>query len=408
MKKPELLVAAGNMEKLKYAFAYGADAVYLGGKEFNLRARANNFEIDEIEEAVRYAHNLNKKIYITLNAFSRTNEEKKIKEYLHIFQDFQVDAVIISDPGVVYLAKKEAPNLNLHLSTQANTTNDLACKFWKELGIKRIVLARELSLKEIKEIVHRNRDLEFEIFIHGAMCISYSGRCFLSTYMADRDANRGDCAHPCRWKYAVLEEEKRKGKYMDYEEDEKGAYIFNTNDMRLIQNVPDLFDTGVGSFKIEGRMKSLYYITCVTRAYRRAFDLAMNSEYTKENVKLLQKEMEMLNNRGYTRGFYFGEPEAKDYNYRGGFDKIKHFFLAQILEIREENKVKVLIKNTIRIDDEVEIITPNLYTSNFTKIKNIFDEEEEIYLDEVHCDSEVLLEFDEHVELSEYSIVRHV
>ena len=285
----------------------------------------------------------------------RFSEIKKIdglRDYLKFLNEIKIDAIIVSDPGVIYLAKSIAPEIEIHLSTQANTTNDLACKFWKEQGIQRIVLARELSIEEIKNIAENNQDIEFEIFVHGAMCISYSGRCFLSAYMANRDANKGDCAQPCRWKYALLEEEKRKGEHIYYEEDEKGAYIFNVNDMCLIHRIPELVESGAASFKIEGRMKTLYYITCVTRAYRKAIDLYLKSpelyEMEKENFI---KEIALLNNRGYTEGFYFGKPDKKDYNYYSRNEKITHYFLAQVLEKISDTKFKVLVKNSFSIGD---------------------------------------------------------
>src|SRR5574344_1737553 len=257
-KKIELLMPAGNLQKLKYTLSYGADAVYIGGKDFSLRARANNFTLEEMKIAAEYAHNLNKKIYVTVNAFIRNNEIEELKKYLQFLESINIDAIIVSDPGVIHLSNQITPNLELHLSTQANTTNALSVQFWEQQNIKRIVLARELSIDEIKQITTDNKNLEFEIFIHGAMCISYSGRCFLSAYMINRDANRGDCAHPCRWKYKVfLEEEKRPNQFMEYEEDEKGAYIFNSNDMCQIMRIKELIESGVSSFKIEGRMKSL-------------------------------------------------------------------------------------------------------------------------------------------------------
>ncbi len=405
--KPELLMPAGDFQKLKYAFAFGADAVYLGGKNFSLRARANNFEPDEIKDSVNYAHALNKKIYVTVNAFFRNVEIPALEKYLKFLEEIKVDAIILSDPGILFLAKKIAPNLELHLSVQANTTNELSCKFWQEAGIKRIVLARELNISEISEIVKSNENLEFEVFIHGAMCISYSGRCFLSAYFANRDANRGDCAHPCRWKYKILEEEKRPGKMIPYEEDEKGAYLFNVNDMCLINRISELVSSGVQSFKVEGRMKSLYYLTATTRLYRRAIDLFFNDENDYFVQKeFLNNEMEKLNNRGYTEGFYFGTPEAKDYNYDGEFDKITHYFLAQISEKISDKKVRVIVKNNIKIGDFVEILTPNEFQKNVVKINTIFSLKDNVYVEKGHSDLEAILEFDREANVSEFSLLR--
>ena len=411
-KNIELLMPAGDLEKLKYAFAYGADAVYIGGKDFSLRARANNFDFADMKAAAEYAHKLGKKLYVTVNAFLRDKEAEELQKYLVFLDEIKVDAIIVSDPGVVYLAKKVAPSLEIHLSTQANTTNSFACKFWKEQGISRVVLARELAIEEIRGITENNKDLEFEIFVHGAMCISYSGRCFLSVYMADRDANRGDCAQPCRWKYALIEEEKRKGELMYYEEDDKGAYIFNVNDMCLIQRIPALIESGATSFKIEGRMKTLYYITCVTRTYRRAIDLYLENpaayEVEKEN---LLREIGLLNNRGYTEGFYFGTPDKKDYNYQTRNDKITHYYLAQVLEKISDTKVKVLLKNSFGIGDKIEILTPGNFSQNgknCTKIKTIYSLKDEIYIERGYCKLEAILEFENPVNVTEFSIIRAV
>lgn len=272
MKKPELLAPAGDIEKLKMAIIYGADAVYLGGEEFGLRKSSKNFTLDEIEEGVKFAHERNRKVYVTLNIIPHNEDLIGLEDYVKNLYDVNVDGVIVSDPGVFSIVRKTTPNLPIHLSTQASVTNFETIMFWYNLGVKRIVVARELSLKEIEEIIQKGpKDLEIETFIHGAMCISYSGRCLLSNYMADRDANRGACAHPCRWKYYLMEE-KRPGEYYPIVENDKGTFIFNSKDLCMIKHIPDLIESGISSFKIEGRVKSQYYVATVVRAYRMAID----------------------------------------------------------------------------------------------------------------------------------------
>ncbi|MDD2481063.1 MAG: U32 family peptidase, partial [Lutispora sp.] len=252
MNKPELLAPAGNLEKLKMAFIYGADAVYIGGERFGLRAQAGNFTLDDIKEGVNFAHELNKKIYVTVNIMPHNEDLLGLDDYIKELQEIGVDALIVSDPGVLLIIKEVAPDMEIHLSTQANNTNYKSAEFWYNQGVKRIVLAREMSFDEIKEIIEKApHGLEFEAFVHGAMCISYSGRCLLSNYMVGRDANRGECAHPCRYKYYLVEE-KRPGQYMPVEEDEKGTYIFNSRDLSMIEHIPELAKSGIKSFKIEG------------------------------------------------------------------------------------------------------------------------------------------------------------
>lgn len=270
MKKPELLAPAGNMEKLKMALLYGADAVYLGGKAFGLRAFGGNFTNEELQEAVDFAHKLGKKIYVTVNIFPHNSDIAKLPAYLTFLNEIKVDAILVADLGVFTLAKEYAPDVELHISTQANNTNWAAVNAWAELGARRVVLAREMSLEEIKEI-REKCSVELEMFVHGAMCISYSGRCLMSNYLTGRDANRGSCAQPCRWNYALVEE-KRPGQYFPVLEDERGTYIFNSKDMCLLPYLPDVIASGVDSLKIEGRMKSVHYAASVVKAYREAID----------------------------------------------------------------------------------------------------------------------------------------
>ena len=301
---PELLAPAGDMEKLKVALAYGADAVYLGGKNFGLRAFADNFTPDELAEACRYAHERNRKVYVTVNMFPHNADMGELPDYLRQLAAAGCDALLIADPGVFRAARRWIPNMPLHISTQANTTNWESALFWQEQGASRIVLARELSGPEICEI-RRNVSLELECFIHGAMCISYSGRCLMSAYMTGREANRGECAQPCRWQYALVEE-KRPGEYFPVEEDEHGTYILNSRDLCLIGQLPALHAAGVQSFKIEGRMKSVHYLATVVRVYRAALDLLRDNsrDYAVQNDWL--QELDKAASRRYTTGFWEG------------------------------------------------------------------------------------------------------
>lgn len=412
MKKVELLAPSGNIEKLKYALLYGADAVYIGGENFSLRARSNNFSLKEIEEAVKITHELNKKIYIAVNAFLRNSEIENLKKYLLFLSDIKVDAIIASDPGVIYIAKSISKTLNIHLSTQANTTNTFSTYFWENLGIKRIVLARELSINEITEITNNNKNLEFELFIHGALCISYSGRCFLSTYMTGRDSNKGDCAHPCRWKYKIfLEEETRKNEFFRYEEDSSGAYIFNSNDMCEILKLDKIIESGVSSLKIEGRMKSLYYIINTTRLYRKAIDLYYQDKnlYDKEKINLFS-EIQMLNNRGYTEGFYFGTPTKLDYNYDNYSKKVTHFFLAEVKRVISNSEILVFSKNPFSVNETVEIISPNQYEKKLFVIKSIYDTSANEFINTAPSSRELILKIEnnknENFIINDYSIIR--
>ena len=302
MTKPELLAPAGDFEKLKTAFYFGADAVYVGGKEFSLRALAGNFTNEELEEATKYTHEIGKKIYVTVNIFARNTDLEKADEYFAFLEKIGVDGVIISDLGLISIALKR--NLNVNVSTQASILNKATVQFYKDLGVKRVILARELSLKEVKEI--SSVDIEVETFIHGAMCISYSGRCLLSNYLTGRDSNRGACVQACRWEYSIREKN-TDGEYLEIEEDDKGTYILNSKDLNLIDYIGDLVDAGVVSFKIEGRMKSDYYLATVINAYRRAIDAYFREgEVYKENP-LYMTELKKTAHRCFTTAYAFGE-----------------------------------------------------------------------------------------------------
>ncbi len=308
MKKVELLVPANSPEVLKEAVYYGADAVYIGGEVFGLRAKAKNFSADEMKEAVIFAHEHGVKVHVTVNILAHNEDLKDAEGYLTGLRDIGPDALIVADPGMFTLARKICPDIDIHISTQANNTNYLTYRFWYEQGAKRVVSARELSLEEIKEI--RNNipdDLEIESFIHGAMCISYSGRCLLSNYFTGRDANHGECTHPCRWKYAVVEEQ-RPGEYLPVYENERGTYIFNSKDLCMIEHIPELIEAGIDSFKIEGRMKTALYVATVARTYRKAIDDYLKSpDLYRSNMDWYREEIRKCTYRDFTTGFYFGK-----------------------------------------------------------------------------------------------------
>ncbi|MBU5254916.1 peptidase U32 family protein [Tissierella praeacuta] len=360
MDKIELLAPAGDLEKLKMAIRYGADAVYLGGDSFGLRKASKNFSIEEIEEGIKFAHERGKKVYITLNIVPHDEDMEGLEEYITKLYEANTDAVIVSDPGMFSVIKRTVPNLPIHLSTQASVTNYETMMFWYNLGVRRIVLARELSFKEIENMYKKlPKDLEIETFVHGAMCMSYSGRCLISNYMTGRDANRGDCAHPCRYKYNLVEE-KRPGEYFPVFEDEEGTFIMNSKDLCMIEYIPELINAGIKSFKIEGRVKSSYYVATVIRAYRMAIDEYYNDpDNYRFNEKWL-KEIKKASHRDFTTGFYFGKPtnEAQVYttsSYVRGYD-----FVGLILDYDEETKIATVEqRNRIFTGEKIEIFGPN-------------------------------------------------
>ena len=374
MNRPELLAPAGDLEKLKMAITYGADAVYLGGEEFGLRAAAKNFTIEEIKLGLDFAHSRGKKVYVTLNIIPHNEDLTGLPEYLKKLDEIGVDAVIVSDPGVFSTVKNLIPDMEIHLSTQANTTNYLTANFWYEQGVKRVVVARELSLNEIKEIICNAPDeLEIEAFVHGAMCISYSGRCLLSNYMVHRDANRGECAQSCRWKYYLMEE-KRPGEYYPVYEDEKGTYIFNSKDLCMLQHIPELIEAGITSFKIEGRMKSPYYVATVIRSYRMALDkyIADPQNYV-YNDKWLD-EIKKASYRDFTTGFYFGKPSGNEQLYTSSSYIRTYDFVGLILDYDLKTSVATVEqRNRIFLGDEIEVFGPN--KEYFTqKIEKMWDD----------------------------------
>jgi len=381
MSKLELLAPAGDLEKLKMAINYGADAVYLGGEKFGLRKASKNFSIDELKEGIQYAHDRNKKVYITMNIIPHNEDLVGLEDYIRELYDIGADAVIVSDPGMMTIIKNSVPNMPIHLSTQASVTNYETVMFWYNLGIKRIVLARELSLEEIKEIADRTpEDLEIETFVHGAMCISYSGRCLLSNYMASRDANRGDCAQACRWKYNLVEE-KRPGEYFPVFEDERGTYIFNSKDLCMIEHIPEMVVSGIKSFKIEGRVKSSYYVATVLRSYRMAID-----EYLKDpkNYKFKKEwldEIKKASYRDFTTGFYFNKPTKDDQVYTSSTYIRGYDFVGLVLDYDRNTKLATVEqRNRMYLGDEVEIFGPG---------KDFFTQKIELMLDEEGNEIEV-------------------
>ncbi|MBE6106652.1 U32 family peptidase [Anaerovibrio lipolyticus] len=359
IKKPELLAPAGNMEKLKMALIYGADAVYLGGKAFGLRAFGGNFDYDELKEAVDFAHKLGRKVYVTVNIFPHNNDMEKLPEYLAYLNEIKVDAMLIADLGIFTLAKKYAPDTDIHISTQANNTNWVTVNTWADMGASRVVLAREMSLGEIRTIREKS-PVELEMFVHGAMCISYSGRCLMSNYMTGRDANRGSCAQACRWKYALVEE-KRPGQYFPIEEDDRGTYFFNSKDMCLLPHIGDVIDSGVDSLKIEGRMKSVHYAASIVKAYRAAIDSYCEDP---EHFELKQEwidELGKVSHRQYTTGFYYNKPTEDDQIYGTTSYEQTSDFVGLVLSYDEATGYAMVEqRNNMKKGQEIEVFQPTL------------------------------------------------
>lgn len=359
MAHPELLAPAGNLERLKIAFAYGADAVYIGGRQFGLRAFADNFSREEMEEGIEYAHKSGKKVYVTMNIFAHNEDFDGMEDYITMLDEIKADAVILSDPGILGLVRDTAPSLEIHLSTQANSTNWRSATFWHQQGVKRIILARELSLQEIKGIRDNTpQSLEIEAFIHGAMCMSYSGRCTISNYLTGRDANRGECSQPCRWKYHLVEE-KRPGEYMPIVEDERGTYFFNSKDLCMLEFIPELMETGLTSLKIEGRMKTSYYVANVISAYRKELDRYCDntSNYIFDPNNL--KELNKASHRPFTTGFYFKKPGSEDHVYDNSSYIREYDFVGMLLEtLEEKGLILVEQRNSFAVGDQLEIMQP--------------------------------------------------
>ena len=367
LKLPELLAPAGNMEKLRSAIHYGADAVYMGGKRFSLRANAGNFNDDELREAVAYAHDHNTKVFVTINIFAHQRDLDGLEAYLHFLEDSKADGLIISDPGILAMARKTVPKMSIHLSTQANVTNPAAAQFWEDQGVTRLNLAREMSLGEIKAI-REAVSCKLELFVHGALCISYSGRCMLSLYLTGRDANKGNCAHPCRYKYA-LTEEKRPGQSFPVEEDEHGTYIFNAKDLCLLNRLPDLISAGADSIKIEGRMKSVYYVGATVRLYRAALDYLAANNFKGPLPKEFAEELGKIGTRGHSENFLDGPPEQKDMLYDGVTVRQEYAPVGIVRESGPEPLIEA--RNPIRPGQTIEYMAPDLSNQTFSVDKII-------------------------------------
>ncbi|MGE5652946.1 MAG: peptidase U32 family protein [Bacillota bacterium] len=355
MNKPELLAPAGNLEKLEMALAYGADAVYCGGTAYGLRTRAGNFTLDELAKGITLAHGLGKRVYVTVNIIPHNDDLIGLDDYLKQLAEIKVDALIVSDPGILTIAQRAVPGMELHFSTQASVTNWATSQFWFDHGVRRIVLARELSLAEISDVVSKTSG-EIETFIHGAMCISYSGRCLLSSYMTGRDANRGDCAQACRWNYHLVEET-RPGQYMPVFEDEQGTHIMNSKDLCLIEHVPDLVEAGIHAFKIEGRMKSVHYVATVTKVYREAIDhYCADPAGYRFNPSWLD-EIAKASHRDYTTGFYFQQPGADAHNYASSLYKRPVDFVG-VVRASEGGFLTIEQRNNFRVGEKLELVGP--------------------------------------------------
>ena len=352
----ELLMPAGNLKKLKTAFHFGADAVYIGGKAFSLRAFADNFSREEMKEGIEFAHSLGKKVYVTANIFAKNSDLDEAKEYFKFLQEVGADAVLISDMGMLSLCREVAPNLAIHLSTQANTTNVQAVKFYKNLGVKRVVLARELGLKEIAEIHAAVPDMELEAFVHGAMCMSYSGRCLLSSYFSGRSANRGECIQPCRWNYKITEVERHADKPLEVEEDERGTYFMNSRDLRLLSHIPEIAEAGIVSLKVEGRMKSEFYVATVANAYRHAIDEYLNFGRI-EHENLYNEWLETVAHRTYTDAYFEGD--NLDTVCGGAGQQPEKYVFTAVIQSVNGNRVSVEMRNRFKTGDELVVLSPN-------------------------------------------------
>lgn len=376
-KKVELLAPAGDMERLEAAVKFGANAIFMAGDSFGLRANAKNFDREAMKKAVDYAHENGVRVHITMNIVPHDQDMIGIEEYLHFLDKIGVDALIISDPGIFSIAK-ELTNIDLHVSTQASVTNSATVNFWYNMGAKRVILARELSLEEIIEIRNNTpKDLEIEVFVHGAMCISYSGRCLLSNYMTGRDANRGDCAQACRWKYSI-QEENRPGEYYPIKEDGSGTYIMNSKDLCLIDEIDKLIEAGIDSFKIEGRMKTAFYVATVIRSYRQVIDAYYEGNYNEETVQKYYNELQKASHRHYTKGFFYKKPDSEDQIYENSSYIRKYDFIGAVLEYNSQTKEAVIEqRNRFFKGEEIEIFgnSKDFYYYTIDNMRNAKGEE---------------------------------
>ena len=404
MRNTELLIPAGSLDVLKTAVVYGADAVYIGGEAFGLRAKAHNFSLEDMKEGVEFAHSRGVKVYVTANILAHNDDLEGVEQYFEELKSVKPDALIISDPGVFAIAKRVLPEMELHVSTQANNTNYGTYLFWYQQGAKRVVSARELSLKEIREIRARiPEDMEIESFMHGAMCISYSGRCLLSNVFTGRDANQGACTHPCRWKYSIVEET-RPGEYMPVYENERGTYIFNSKDLCMIEHIPELIDAGIDSFKIEGRMKTALYVATVARTYRKAIDdFKKDPELYRQNMEWYKEEIGKCTYREFTTGFYFGKPGADAQIYDNN-TYVKNFtYLGTVENVDERGFAKIEQKNKFSVGEMIEIMKPDGRNLQ-VEVKGIYDAEGQAQESAPHPKQELYIDLG--VAPEEYDILR--
>ncbi len=404
MRHPELLIPASSLEVLKVAVIYGADAVYIGGEAFGLRAKAKNFSLAEMKSGVEFAHDHGVKVYVTANILAHNRDLAGVREYFEELKKVAPDALIISDPGIFTIAKEILPDMELHISTQANNTNYGTYQFWYRQGAKRVVSARELSLEEIKEIrANIPEDMEIETFIHGAMCISYSGRCLLSSFLAGRDANQGACTHPCRWKYAVVEEN-RPGEYMPVYENERGTYIFNSKDLCMIEHIPELLSAGIDSMKIEGRMKTALYVATVARTYRLAIDdYKKDPVYYQSRIPFYKEEIAKCTYRQFTTGFFFGKPNEDSQIYDNNTYMKEYTYLGIVGEPNEQGMYRLEQRNKFSVGEEIEVMKPD--GSNIPVVVRAITDEEGNPMESAPHPKQVLY-VDLGRELSRFDILR--
>ncbi len=384
MKKVELLAPAGSLEKAKVAFMYGADAVYAGTSRLSLRTRAE-MNSDSLEETINYAHSIGKKVYVALNIYAYDEDYTEIEEEIKRLDRIHADAIIAADGGIIEMIKKVAPNMPIHVSTQANSTSLHSCKFWENNGASRIILARELSKDKIEYIMkNKPKNMEIEMFIHGAICFAYSGRCYLSQYLSDRGANCGDCSQPCRWQYKISAEEvNTPGSIINLDYDEKGTYIFSSKDLCLINQIPGIIDMGVESLKIEGRLKTEYYLATVVRAYRKAIDdYYLNKENWKSDKYLT--ELETVKTRGLSEFYYSNKNNQDIHDYSGQNENLRYEYGAKVIEVRNDNKVVLEIKNKLSVGDTLEVLIPDSIENFSFEIKDLYDIETEERIDTIN------------------------
>lgn len=404
MKKPELLIPASCLEVLKTAVVYGADAVYIGGEAFGLRASAKNFSPKDMKEGIAFAHARGVKVYVTANILAHNRDLEGARAYFEELKKVAPDALIISDPGIFAIAKDVLPDMEIHISTQANNTNYGTYLFWHKMGAKRVVSARELSLAEIREIrEHIPDELEIETFVHGAMCISYSGRCLLSSFLAGRDANQGACTHPCRWKYALVEE-KRPGQYMPVEENDRGTYIFNSKDLCMIEHIPELMEAGIDSFKIEGRMKTALYVATVARTYRMAVDdYLKDADYYRQRLPFYREEIAKCTYRQYTTGFFFGKPDQNTQIYDNNVYVREYTYLGTVEDENESGLYRIEQRNKFSVGETIEVMKPD-GTNVEAVVRQITDESGRMQESAPH--PKQVLYIDLGVKLNKYDILR--